>query len=175
MVGLKVRIRQFVNLHVPGGSTLRRGRPADLHLDYNKYADDEDNFYYVEDNKGEREDSREPAAFRFICMLRRVHLEIGIRLSSDFVVDLPKQPLLPEKVSVQNPKPEGRKNKHQDKIWVLHVLFGNQDHRCDNEDYAPAFDPETVTPQTVNNGLDHFQMLDDLFCTIHRFISLYRF
>ena len=57
LVRLKVRIRQFVNLHVPAGSTLRRGRPANLHLDYGKYADDESDFYYVENNKSEREDS----------------------------------------------------------------------------------------------------------------------
>ena len=47
----------FVNLHAPGGSTLRRGRPAELLMDYGKYADDEGNLYYVENNKSEREDS----------------------------------------------------------------------------------------------------------------------
>ena len=57
LVRLEVRIRQFVNLHVPGGSILRRGRPADLHLDYDKYADDEGNLYYVENNKSDRKDS----------------------------------------------------------------------------------------------------------------------
>ena len=90
MVRLKVRIRQLVNLHAPGGSTLRRNRPADLHLDYDEYADDEGNLYYVENNKGERKDSGEPATFGFIFLLHRIHLEIGIGLNSDFAVYLSK-------------------------------------------------------------------------------------
>ena len=121
------------------GALLRRGRPADLRLDDDKDTDDEGNLYYVEDNKGERKESGEPATLGLIFVLRRIHLEIGIGLNSDFVVYLSKQPLLPEKISVQNPKPEGGKNKHQDKIRVLYVLSGNQNHRCDNDGLCSSF------------------------------------
>ena len=105
LVHLAVRIHQFVNVHVPGGSTLRRGRSADLKLDYVEYAHGEGNLYYVKDNESERKESGEPATFGFIFVFCKVHLEIRIGLNSDFVVYLSKQPLLPEKVSVQNPKP----------------------------------------------------------------------
>ena len=74
----------------PGGSALWQGLRADLHLDYDKYTDDEGNLYYVENSKGRRKDSQEPATFGFIFVLHRIHLEISIGLNSDFAVYLSK-------------------------------------------------------------------------------------
>ena len=47
--------------------------------------------------------------FWFVFMFTKIHFEIGVGLLSDFIIDLSEQTFLPEKVTVQNPKPSDRK------------------------------------------------------------------
>ena len=107
-------------------------------------------------------------------MLHRIHLEVGVVLLPDIVVDLSEQPLLPQKVAVQNPESQDGKDKGQDDGWVLQVVAGKEDHRGHNEGHAPTFELKGVSAQAVDDGLGHLQVFDDFLHAIQQRSLLHR-
>ena len=62
---------------------------------YRKYEQGEQRLRRVENNKRDREDGGDPAAFGLVPVLHHIHLEVGVVLLPDLIIDLSEQPLLP--------------------------------------------------------------------------------
>lgn len=50
-------------------------------------------------------------------------------------------------------------------------MGGDKCSRRNDESQAPGFDSQAITPETVNHGLDYFQVSYDFLRVIHGFVD----
>ena len=70
----------------------------------NVHKNDKYAFHAIENDERNGKNRGKPSAFWLATMFHQIHLEVSIGFLPDFIIHLPKEPLLPEKIAVKYPE-----------------------------------------------------------------------